>query len=120
MVSPRVVAPATPPPAPPIAPAAPTPPKPGAIPLAPVPPKELPLGVKLEPIERPPNAPLDADCACAEAAQTSASAKPSNGPCIEMGIRLIGRSLKPCRRSKGNVVEYSVYYNHRNRQKLPA
>lgn len=64
-------------------PPAPTPPNPGAMPLAPVPPNELPLGVKLEPIERPPNAPLDADCACAEAAQARPIAKQSSGHCVE-------------------------------------
>jgi len=54
VLSPRDVAPATPPPAP-----IPTPPNPAGIPLAPVPPKPLLRGVKLEPIERLPNAPLE-------------------------------------------------------------
>lgn len=90
------------------------------MPLAPVPPNELPLGVKLEPIERPPNAPLDADCACAEAAQASAIAKQSSGICVKPGNRLIDRSLKPRRLGEGTVVGHSVYYNRRNRQKLPA
>lgn len=90
------------------------------MPLAPVPPNELPLGVKLEPIERLPNAPLDADCACAEAAQASAIAKQSSGLCVEPGNRLIDRSLKPRRRGEGTVVGYPVYYNRCDRQKLPA
>lgn len=71
-------------------------------------------------MERPPNEPLDADCASADAAQASAIAKQSSGLCVELGNRLIDRSLKPCPAGTGTVVGYSVYYNRRNRQKLPA